>query len=104
MGIKLFIINYFYTTYPRLNQKYNSTHILWQSLPTQAQWEKQHAKSQIDKVSKYYYYFDIETEKDNDFILLICCNCCFFSFSILMHMVRTFDNNDHRLNKYEMGI
>ncbi|XP_041349923.1 GRAM domain-containing protein 4-like isoform X2 [Gigantopelta aegis] len=48
-GIKLFIIDYLFLRFPRLKQKYDSTHKIWLSLPTDAEFEKQQLKSEIDK-------------------------------------------------------
>lgn len=49
MGIKVFIINYFYNKYPRLKKKYNSSYKTWQQLPTTAQYEKHFVKSEINQ-------------------------------------------------------
>ncbi|KAL5015261.1 hypothetical protein ScPMuIL_009531 [Solemya velum] len=48
-GIKLFIVNFFYNKYPRLKLKYDSTYQMWLALPTDSQYVKRHAESEIDK-------------------------------------------------------
>ena len=53
MGIKVFIINYFYNKYPRLKKKYNSSYKTWQQLPTTAQYEKHFVKSEINQVRNH---------------------------------------------------
>ncbi|CAG5117478.1 unnamed protein product [Candidula unifasciata] len=49
MGIKLFIVDYVYNRFPRVRRKYDSTYRLWMELPTDVEYEKINAKSEIDK-------------------------------------------------------
>ncbi|KAK6176139.1 hypothetical protein SNE40_014478 [Patella caerulea] len=48
-GIKLFIIDNIYNKFPRIKKKYDTTHQMWLSLPTDAQYEKKHMKLEIDR-------------------------------------------------------
>lgn len=48
-GVKLFIINYFYNKYPRLQQKYDSAYKTWQSLPTDEQYHQEYMKTELNK-------------------------------------------------------
>ncbi|XP_069142119.1 GRAM domain-containing protein 4-like isoform X2 [Argopecten irradians] len=48
-GVKLFIINYFYNKYPRLQQKYDSAYKTWQSLPTDEQYHQECMKTELNK-------------------------------------------------------
>ncbi|VDI58017.1 Hypothetical predicted protein [Mytilus galloprovincialis] len=49
LGIKMFIINYFYNRYPRLKRRYDSTYKTWQQLPTTVECEQKMVKSEINK-------------------------------------------------------
>ena len=50
MGVKIFIINYIYNKYPRLKKKYDNTHRLWLTLPTDVQYDKKFVRDEVDKV------------------------------------------------------
>ncbi|CAL1528869.1 unnamed protein product [Lymnaea stagnalis] len=58
LGIKLFIIDYIYNRFPRVRRKYDSSSRLWEELPTDIEYEKKYAKSEIDK-----YILPYEQEK-----------------------------------------
>lgn len=49
IGIKLFIIDYMFEHFPRFKQKYDSSHRLWENLPTEAEFRKKTMRVQIDK-------------------------------------------------------
>lgn len=49
IGIKLFIIDYMFEHFPRFKQKYDSSHRLWENLPTDAEFRKKTLRVQIDK-------------------------------------------------------
>ncbi|GAB1609656.1 Hypothetical predicted protein [Argonauta hians] len=49
LGIKLFIIDYMFEHFPRLKEKYDSSHRLWENLPTEAEYRKKTTRVQIDK-------------------------------------------------------
>ncbi|CAC5425602.1 GRAMD4 [Mytilus coruscus] len=49
LGIKIFIINYFYNRYPRLKRRYDSSYKTWQQLPTKEECEQKMVKSEINK-------------------------------------------------------
>ena len=51
MGVKIFITKYIYNKYPRLKKKYDSTHKLWLTLPTDVQYKKQCHREEVHKVS-----------------------------------------------------
>ncbi|XP_033744389.1 GRAM domain-containing protein 4-like isoform X2 [Pecten maximus] len=48
-GVKLFIVNYFYNKYPRLQQKYDSALKTWKSLPTDEQYQQECMKTELNK-------------------------------------------------------
>ena len=50
MGVKIFIINYIYNKYPRMKKKYDNTHRLWLTLPTDVQYDKKFVRDEVDKV------------------------------------------------------
>ncbi|XP_052827923.1 GRAM domain-containing protein 4 isoform X5 [Octopus bimaculoides] len=49
LGIKVFIIDYMFEHFPRLKEKYDSSHRLWENLPTDAEYRKKTTRVQIDK-------------------------------------------------------
>ncbi|KAJ8302074.1 hypothetical protein KUTeg_021061 [Tegillarca granosa] len=49
LGVKIFIINYFYNKYPRIKRKHDGAYKLWQSLPTDREYQKKSMQSEIDK-------------------------------------------------------
>jgi hypothetical protein len=50
LGVKLFLVDYLFNRFPRLKIKYDSTYKMWMDLPTDAEFEKQSMKSEIDRV------------------------------------------------------
>ena len=50
LGVKIFIINYLYSKYPRLKKKYDNTYRLWLTLPTDAEYERRFVREEVDKV------------------------------------------------------
>lgn len=52
LGVKLFVIDYFFNRYPRLKRKRDTVYKIWLSLPTDVEKEKRSVRSEIDKVSK----------------------------------------------------
>ncbi|CAI9729637.1 Hypothetical predicted protein [Octopus vulgaris] len=49
LGIKVFIIDYMFEHFPRLKEKYDSSHRLWENLPTESEYRKKTTRVQIDK-------------------------------------------------------
>ncbi|ESO91395.1 hypothetical protein LOTGIDRAFT_153833 [Lottia gigantea] len=69
IGFKLFIIDNLYRKYPRLKKKYDTSHRIWMSLPTDSQYEKRHMTSQIDKFILKHgkkAYKDKDNDDDDD--------------------------------------
>lgn len=50
MGVKLFIIDYIFYRFPRVQQKHDTTARMWRSLPTDAQLERKHNRAELDKL------------------------------------------------------
>ncbi|XP_060596267.1 GRAM domain-containing protein 4-like [Ruditapes philippinarum] len=48
-GVKIFIVNYIYNRYPRIKKRYDSNYKLWITVPTDAQYEKNFVKAEMDK-------------------------------------------------------
>ncbi|XP_060069568.1 GRAM domain-containing protein 4-like [Ylistrum balloti] len=59
-GVKVFIINYFYNKYPRLQRKYDSAHKTWMSLPTDVEYQQECMKTELNK------YVFVETREELD--------------------------------------
>ncbi|XP_022256078.1 GRAM domain-containing protein 4-like [Limulus polyphemus] len=49
LGVKMFLVDYVFYRFPRVQQKYDSTWKLWNSLPTDAELEKKHSRAKIDR-------------------------------------------------------
>ncbi|XP_064605081.1 GRAM domain-containing protein 4-like isoform X2 [Liolophura sinensis] len=49
LGVKLFVIDYFFNRYPRLKRKRDTVYKIWLSLPTDIEKEKRSVRSEIDK-------------------------------------------------------
>ncbi|XP_061187793.1 GRAM domain-containing protein 4-like isoform X2 [Saccostrea echinata] len=62
IGIKLFLIDFIYYKFPRVQKKYDSVYKLWKALPTKEEWQKTHIKSQIDK----YVLSDVGKENEDN--------------------------------------
>ncbi|XP_054711215.1 GRAM domain-containing protein 4-like [Uloborus diversus] len=50
LGVKLFIIDYLFYRFPRVQQKHDTTARLWKNLPTDAQLERKHNRAELDKL------------------------------------------------------
>ncbi|GFV75133.1 GRAM domain-containing protein 4 [Trichonephila clavipes] len=50
VGVKLFIIDYIFFRFPRVQQKHDTTARLWKALPTDAQLERRHNRAELDKL------------------------------------------------------
>ncbi|KAG8186575.1 hypothetical protein JTE90_020870 [Oedothorax gibbosus] len=50
LGVKLFLIDYLFYRFPRVQQKHDTTARLWKSLPTDAQLERKHNRAELDKL------------------------------------------------------
>ncbi|CAL1271208.1 unnamed protein product [Larinioides sclopetarius] len=50
VGIKLFIIDYIFFRFPKVQQKHDTTARLWKALPTDAQLERRHNRAELDKL------------------------------------------------------
>lgn len=48
-GIKMFIIEYIFTRFPRMKRRHDSTYRIWKGLPTDSELEKQYQKAAIDR-------------------------------------------------------
>ncbi|KAL4226208.1 GRAM domain-containing protein 4 [Mactra antiquata] len=48
-GIKIFIVNGIYNKYPKIKKRYDSTYRMWQTLPTDAQYERQCVRTEMDR-------------------------------------------------------
>lgn len=49
LGIKIFFINYIYNKYPKIKRKYDSSYRLWQTVPTDAEYDRLFVKAEMDK-------------------------------------------------------
>lgn len=49
LGVKLFLVDYIFYRFPRIQQKYDSTLKMWKALPTDAELEKKHNRAEINK-------------------------------------------------------
>ncbi|XP_036362930.1 GRAM domain-containing protein 4-like isoform X5 [Octopus sinensis] len=70
LGIKVFIIDYMFEHFPRLKEKYDSSHRLWENLPTESEYRKKTTRVQIDKNIDFHSSFSsginiIETQVNN---------------------------------------
>ncbi|GIY10351.1 GRAM domain-containing protein 4 [Caerostris darwini] len=50
VGVKLFIIDYIFFRFPRVQQRHDTTARLWKILPTDAQLERKHNRAELDKL------------------------------------------------------
>ncbi|XP_076331829.1 GRAM domain-containing protein 4-like isoform X1 [Tachypleus tridentatus] len=49
LGVKLFLVDYVFYRFPRVQQKYDTAWKMWKSLPTDAELEKKHSRAEIDR-------------------------------------------------------
>ncbi|XP_048257748.1 GRAM domain-containing protein 4-like isoform X1 [Haliotis rufescens] len=49
MGVKLFLVDFMYLRFPRLRQKYDTSHQMWLNLPTDAEYEKRNMKTELNR-------------------------------------------------------
>lgn len=74
LGVKLFIIDYLFYRFPRVQLKHDTTARLWKALPTDAQLERKHNRAELDKVTTlfifHFRFFNLNAESNDNFSLL----------------------------------
>ncbi|XP_036362926.1 GRAM domain-containing protein 4-like isoform X1 [Octopus sinensis] len=101
LGIKVFIIDYMFEHFPRLKEKYDSSHRLWENLPTESEYRKKTTRVQIDKVASFLNIHHQDTScqaktKPFDLYHEPSHNSCNSKprFEILAHLLAAIDIDD----------
>ncbi|XP_076340614.1 GRAM domain-containing protein 4-like [Tachypleus tridentatus] len=69
LGVKMFLVDYVFYRFPRVQQKYDTTWKLWNFLPTDAELEKKHNRAKIDRnlINQNACQFSMATTENQSF-------------------------------------